>query len=328
MDSPHDRWFQFTFRHAAHAAAWVKSVLPARLVEAIDWTTWRAASGSTFGPRLRRHFADAVFVAHFLGCPLRVVVVIEDKAAPDPGLESQLLRYCVHFRRALRERPDGTEPLVLPIVLHHGPAPFRHPGVPAIAAGQLDARVAEDLLALQPKVGFLVDDLTVRTEEQIRGAGLTVLGQLCLLSLRCCNGAATDAVLAAIDRWRDLLQAVATDDGPPAPDDALDAFECYVLEVTDVPDDLLRMALIHNLDVPPRRREGEFVTTAQRLRLEGRMQGKAEGRAEVLLRLLARRFGALPDEYTRRVQTATMPELDRWTDRILDATTLAAVFAE
>lgn len=65
----------------------------------------------------------------------------------------------------------------------------------------------------------------------------------------------------------------------------------------------------------------------QKWLLQERTEGKIEGRAEVLLRLLRRRFGDLPTEIAQRVTIATIPDLDRWADRILDARSLDEVFA-
>src|SRR4030095_5587292 len=60
VQSPHDRLFQFTFRHASHAAAWVRSVLPAPVATAIDWSTFAPANERFPGLRLRSHIADLV----------------------------------------------------------------------------------------------------------------------------------------------------------------------------------------------------------------------------------------------------------------------------
>jgi len=87
--------------------------------------------------------------------------------------------------------------------------------------------------------------------------------------------------------------------------------------------------------------EGEtkmpYVTSVERLaiqrgrrqgREQGLEQGRLEGKIEGLERLLVKRFGPL-DEATRgRLDAATPEQLDRWTDRILDASTVDAVFEE
>ncbi|MDR7168972.1 hypothetical protein J2W56_002713 [Nocardia kruczakiae] len=61
------------------------------------------------------------------------------------------------------------------------------------------------------------------------------------------------------------------------------------------------------------------MTTAEQLR--------AKGRAKTLLRLLALKFGPLPDHVIDRVQAGDTAELDTLTERILTATTLDEFFA-
>jgi hypothetical protein len=72
--------------------------------------------------------------------------------------------------------------------------------------------------------------------------------------------------------------------------------------------------------------EEVFVTTADMLRAEGRAEGRAEHAAGVLVRLLTRKFGAVPDEARVRIGAASMEQLDLWSERVLDAETLDEVF--
>lgn len=67
--------------------------------------------------------------------------------------------------------------------------------------------------------------------------------------------------------------------------------------------------------------------TANRGRKEGRKEGHKEGEGAALLRLLERRFGALPEAVTRRVADASTDEIEGWLDRVLDASSLEDVFA-
>jgi hypothetical protein len=64
--------------------------------------------------------------------------------------------------------------------------------------------------------------------------------------------------------------------------------------------------------------EGEL-RGRQEGRQEGRREGRQEGEATLLLRLLERRFGALPASVTNRVAAAGTATLEEWSLRVLDA---------
>ncbi len=61
-------------------------------------------------------------------------------------------------------------------------------------------------------------------------------------------------------------------------------------------------------------------------RAEGEAKGKAKGKAEMLLRLLHRRYGTVPDEVAARVKAADADQLDRWSEQFVDASALDDVF--
>jgi hypothetical protein len=61
-------------------------------------------------------------------------------------------------------------------------------------------------------------------------------------------------------------------------------------------------------------------------KLEGVLEGEARGRAETLLRLLRHRHGAIPQSIVDRVYAAGNDDLDQWTDAVLDAPSLNAIF--
>ncbi|MEO6597719.1 MAG: DUF4351 domain-containing protein [Planctomycetota bacterium] len=172
----------------------------------------------------------------------------------DPETHDQVLHYSVHL--AARTQSDRTPPtLVVPIVVYHGKQPWIEPAVhPHLV--HLGAELAVTLGALQPRVHFLVDDLTRCTETELQRPGMTALAQLALL--------------------------------------------CEKL-----------------------RREGHT-----KGRAEGTAEGHTKGRADAILRQMKKRFGPVPTVIIELVHAASLPELDRWTDRILDAATLDEVLAE
>lgn len=66
------------------------------------------------------------------------------------------------------------------------------------------------------------------------------------------------------------------------------------------------------------------MTTADRLRAEGRV----EGRAEFLLYLLSMRFGPTPRGISDRIHAADGAQVVTWAQRLLTASTLDEVFSE
>jgi hypothetical protein len=68
------------------------------------------------------------------------------------------------------------------------------------------------------------------------------------------------------------------------------------------------------------------LTLLRDAREEGREEGLTLAKTATLTRQLTRRFGALPDWASKRVQEASGEQIDVWLDRILDAPTLQLVF--
>ncbi|WP_374583114.1 Rpn family recombination-promoting nuclease/putative transposase [Pseudoduganella sp.] len=59
---------------------------------------------------------------------------------------------------------------------------------------------------------------------------------------------------------------------------------------------------------------------------KGRMEGWREGAAELLARQLTQRFGPLPQAIRKRLDRASMEQLEAWSDAILEAQSLKEVF--
>ena len=55
--------------------------------------------------------------------------------------------------------------------------------------------------------------------------------------------------------------------------------------------------------------------------------GKAQGEAELLNRLLTKRFGPLPVWATEKLETASLEQIQFWSERIFEAGGLDDVFA-
>jgi flagellar biosynthesis/type III secretory pathway protein FliH len=84
--------------------------------------------------------------------------------------------------------------------------------------------------------------------------------------------------------------------------------------------------------------ENALMNFSEHARAEGREEGREEGRDEgreegqvlgqraTLIKLLQLKFGVLPAEITVRLENGSPEELDRWTEAVLSASSLEAVF--
>jgi flagellar biosynthesis/type III secretory pathway protein FliH len=59
---------------------------------------------------------------------------------------------------------------------------------------------------------------------------------------------------------------------------------------------------------------------------EGRQRGLQEGELTLLLRLLRKRFGELPESAHARLEQASMEQLEHWAEQLLQADSLEALF--
>jgi hypothetical protein len=69
-----------------------------------------------------------------------------------------------------------------------------------------------------------------------------------------------------------------------------------------------------------------MTTLAEKWLEEGKAQGREEALRGVLIRLLVLRFGSLTQTHSERVAAARESELMAWTDRVLSADSINAVF--
>ena len=66
---------------------------------------------------------------------------------------------------------------------------------------------------------------------------------------------------------------------------------------------------------------------ARELIRTGRAEGKVEGKAELLIQILHRRFGPLPENVEARITASAALNLDAWIDTVLEAKSVDDVLA-
>lgn len=213
------------------------------------------------------------------------------------------------------------------MVLHHGEGGWSAP-VSLRELYDAPAAVLDDLRPYIPELTFVLDDLAPQSDAALRARALSAIPRLVLWALKHVRRGRD--VIPALRKARDLVRAVLLAPNGVA---SLLTVMRYIVEVADSSEQELISTLERTM--LPDAREA-LMTLAERWRREGLREGikkgiekgRKENQRQVLLRLLSRRFGALPEPVVDRVRGAKLDQLDRWFDRGISALSLDAVFAD
>jgi predicted transposase YdaD len=324
VGQPHDALFRFVFGKPVHAASELRAVLPAPLVARLDLAGLRLVNGSFVDEELNNRHADVLMRTRLDGREAFIYALIEHQSSPDPMMPLRMLRYVMRiWDRYLQEHPKAKRlPMIVPLVVYQGARRWTYP-VELSELLDVDAETGRLAGEFLPRFRFVLDDLTQLDRSALRARPVTTPVRLTVRLLRIVSTHPSDAVAAVdsddLDDLREVLRY-------PDWRELLAALLKYIEVASETPPHRLAWLAAQ---IGPEAEE-VYVTTADMLRAEGRAEGEAKGRAEgraegaatVLVRQLTRRFGPIPDTVRERIDTATLAQLEAWSDRVLDASTL------
>jgi hypothetical protein len=323
LANPHDAFFHYIFSQPANAADLARGALPPVVAAMVDWTSLAVCDGKLTDGASEGAHADLLFTADILGTRCFLFLLLEHKSHADPQTAFQMLRYIVRIwerHRAVAPQ-SALLPPVLPIVVHHGAAPWN--GADTVRAlvdvTRWPRAAANAVLARQPDLRLTIDDLAAQSEAQLAARVSSLLGKCALLCMQHLRGAPPDAAAAALLRWRALLAALWH---APHGQAAFLALVHYIVMIVDL--DRSRLREIFRIIEPMT--EDTMIYYEGRIPREAAAKGRQEGRAELLLRLLHARFGPPPADVAERVRAAAHDEIDAWSIRLLDAKCIDDVF--
>jgi predicted transposase YdaD len=253
-----------------------------------------------------------------------IYLLLEHQSTSDPLMALRLLGYLNRiWQQVIKRDPSGRLiPAIIPLVVYHGAKCWQAPTRFAELV-DLNDEDKQTMASLIPDFGYLIDDLSGQSDEQLSARAIGQVGLLTLLSLqRLPNAAEPEAVF---ERMTDLIAQVVS---APSGMEALTAVLCYLFKVSESEPLVIRKLLEEKVG---QRAVEVYMTTADRLKEEGRAEGeakgRAEGRAEILSKLLTLKFGALSAEIEEQLGKADIEDLDKWSERVLSAQRLEEVFA-
>lgn len=312
--TPHDALFKAAFEDPEHAAGLFRSVLPATVVEAVDWDTVAAEPGSFIDPELAGGYSDLLFSVSLQGGRAFLYLLLEHQSTSDPDMPLRMLIYLARIWERFRKQHKG-EPLppIIPALVSHAPGGWTAPR----SFHEMFAPAPSSIVGLAelvPSFTLLVEDLAHLSNDDIKARALAAFPTLALWVLRDARDATE--LLDNLGHWgAAFAEAARTPHGVAA----LAQLMRYIALVSD---ELRLEAFRAKIREQAPEAEKAAMTIAEQMRREGRL----EGRAEVLAKLLRLKFEQLGPEHEALIAEATPEQMERYVERVLTAQTIDDVF--
>lgn len=313
---PHDALFKASLTPEA-ARALCRAVLPPRLAQALAEAEITRASNEFIERALQDRASDVIYRARISEEETLIYVLFEHQSTVDRLMALRVLRYMVCiWTQWLEDEPGRPErlPPIVPIVVYHGQRPWNA------------AQSFQDLVDLPPELAgatwlvpsfrYVLDDLTQRSDEEIRARQAPPFALVAWIFFR--HVYLEDWGIEVWRRCSDLIAAIAA--RLPEDMDSLAQLVGYSL-FQDLGSREELQAELRRLGPAA---EEVAVTYGDQLLEQGRQEGRLEGQRQFLLRILAR-LGPVTPEIASQVEVASEEELQTWGDRALSAKSPADV---
>ncbi|WP_295448395.1 Rpn family recombination-promoting nuclease/putative transposase [uncultured Thiodictyon sp.] len=314
----HDPSYKLLFSHRLMVADPVRGFVHEDWVAALDFDTLKRVREIGISHDLREREDDIIWRLRWGERWLYVYLLLEFQSTVDRLMAARLLTYVGLLYQDLAAAGEipagGYLPPVLPIVLYNGQATWT---AKTSLTDLIEPDLPEQLRRWQPQIRYLLLEERRYDEADLKG-----LHNVAAALFRLENSRAPDdieRVVACLVDWLASAEQAAL----------RRAFVVWLKRV-------LLPARVPGAEIPNvielqemQAMLAERVKTwTEEWKKEGRQEGRQEGESKVLRRQLTLRFGPLPSWAEQRLSQASEAELECWTDRVLDAQALDAIFAD
>jgi hypothetical protein len=285
-------------------------------ISGLDFSSLEKVSTSGVAPNLRRRESDVIWRIrwHGPGHSRFMYLLMEFQSRPDRFMALRLQAYVALLHQDLVRRgqltADGKLPAVLPLVLYNGERQWN-------AATELADLIADapcELRRYSPQLSYCLIDEMELPEDQIPGAG-NLVGMLIRLE----RSRREDDILELAGQLERELRL-------PELSELRRQFAMWIHTVwasSRFPG--MAVPAVTDLEEVWSMLAERVARWSREWERKGHTEGHQRGQAAIVLRLMARRFGPLSADVSARVERAAPEQLERWSDRLLDAATLEEV---
>ncbi len=331
----HDGLVKAVFTHVNYAAQEFRCALPAAIVDRLDLSALQLCGQSFVDEDLKQYHIDFLYSVPLDGHDAYIYLLLEHQSTVDMLMPYRLWQYMgAVWAWHLDEHKESKQlPAVIPLVLHHskrgwtGPRTLRE----LLMLPEDSKEALKDYL---PQLGFILDDISVQNDQELRARAMQAVPLLALWAFKYTRHAPD-----LLDRMVDWAQVVRDVLEAPRGMQAMARIVRYILSKSETEPNALKQRM---LEIAGEKALEAFMTGAEILRQEGIREGKREGIREgiregrreghdealraTLVQLLEQRFGALSPTAHERIAAADGERLARWVKRVIPAAELADVF--
>lgn len=316
MQTPHDRFFKEMFSKKEVAEAFIKNYFPQDLLDICNTDELEISKDSFVDKDLKEFFSDIIYRIKLNDHNAFIYCLFEHKSYPDKKVSFQLLKYMTKiWDLSLKQNNFGELPVILPLLIYHGKKRYN-----------IDKRF-NSIVNTQPNTEkfvpdfeYLFFDFSQYNDQQIIGSIQLQITLKILYSafIKDNFGQQFEDILKLIKKLRNT-------------ETVLEYFTVglkYMLEIVDYDIDIMK----DKVDTIIPERSETFMSTANKLREEGKLdgikegvregkkEGKKEGLIETIISLTTKKLNidSLSSELEKSLYNAELGTLKIIRDNLLN----------
>ena len=333
MSGHHDLGYKFLFAHPELVRELVAGFTPFSFLDGIDAAAFERVNPAYVSERFSERQDDIVWRVRIGRQWLYIYILLEFQSQIDRWMALRMQAYIGLLYQDLVRRnevaPGARLPAVLPLVFYNGAAPWND----GLEMREMIAGVPQELAPFQASQRYFLIDQKRLDPAALAKEG-TVIAALFRLELSDMPDVLRE-LAPALNAW------LSQDAQAPLKRAVAAWLEQLVQREARGEDELGAVLQLGGTAMGVRKydtwadalEDRGLQKGLERGREEGREAGREEGRSQIaavlrsiLERILAKRFSAVPNGVSQRLEVASVDELEEWTQRALDADSIEALF--
>ncbi len=315
---PHDRIFKTLMSDPALAVDFLKHYLPENVLSSINFNTLVLCPETHINEQLELLSTDILFQVNIANQTSFIYILFEHQSNVNFLMPFRILQYIIEiWSKHINNSKKNTLPLIIPIVFYHGKKPYDGPtNIRDLIDGPTE--LIDSFLF---STFHLIDTNKIPDEkfkqQHLAGFMCFIMKKIYARDFMNSKGIIYDMLTNIIKKeGADALVSVVTLLNYLVRYGNIDEPKMFITEVGEV------------LSISKEVEEKFMGTVADYLRNEGRQEGREEVRKEILQRIITIKFGANPNTYKDKIDSATPKLLEKWVDKLLISNNINQVFEE